>query len=228
MAPPVRHRSGGPPESAHPRNEPIAAEFDPFFDREPVRDSRRGRQTGTEDRPRSAIGHSHGMTGGKAARGDAMSAGFGTRCPGVVTDVGPGWSPRGHRSVPHTGDLCVEAWAPTREECIVEAARAMLGSFADVPPDVSWVARECTVPADDDGRLLAAVLEEIIYRMDAADELPVDIAVAPEPGGVGVIFKMADSSTATQTGAVPKAVALHGLRLAPDAHGWSCRVTLDV
>lgn len=104
----------------------------------------------------------------------------------------------------------------------------MLGSFADVPVDVSWVARECVVAADDDGRLLAAVLEEIIYRMDAADELPAHIAVTPEPGGVRVSFRMADSSTVTQTGAVPKAVALHGLRLARDAHGWACRVTLDV
>ncbi|MFE1311837.1 archease [Streptomyces sp. NPDC058755] len=141
---------------------------------------------------------------------------------------GPGHSLRGHRSVPHTGDLCVEAWAPTREECIVEAVRGMVGSFAELPADASCVARECVVSAEDDGRLLAAVLEEVIYRMDAADELPVDVSVAPEPGGVRVRFRMADSSTATQTGAVPKAVALHGLRPARESQGWACRVTLDV
>lgn len=90
------------------------------------------------------------------------------------------------------------------------------------------VTRECVVSAEDDGRILAAVLEEVIYRMDAADELPADITVTPEPGGVRVRFSMADSSTATQTGAIPKAVALHGLWLARDAHGWACRVTLDV
>lgn len=142
--------------------------------------------------------------------------------------TGPGHSPHGHRSVPHTGDLRVEAWAPTREECIAEAVRGMVGSFADLPSDASCVARECVVAAGDDGRLLVVVLEEVIYRMDAAGELPVDITVTPEPGDVRVRFTMADSSTATQTGAVPKAVALHGLRLAQDAHGWACRVTLDV
>ncbi|MEU9383921.1 archease [Streptomyces sp. NPDC048279] len=142
--------------------------------------------------------------------------------------TGPGQSPRGHRSVPHTGDLRIEAWAPTREECIVEAVRGTVGSFAELPADASCVAREWAVSAEDDGRLLAAVLEEVIYRMDAADELPVEVAVTPEPGGVRVRFRMADSSTAVQTGAVPKAVALHGLRLAQDAHGWACRVTLDV
>ncbi|GLX50375.1 hypothetical protein Shyhy01_33250 [Streptomyces hygroscopicus subsp. hygroscopicus] len=67
VAPPVRHRSGGPLESAHPRNEPIAAGFDPFFDGEPVHDSDRG--AGSEDRPRSAIGHSQGTTGGKDGTG---------------------------------------------------------------------------------------------------------------------------------------------------------------
>ncbi|MFE9169681.1 archease [Streptomyces kebangsaanensis] len=145
-----------------------------------------------------------------------------------MTGAGPGQSPRGHRSVPHTGDLRVEAWAPTREECVVEAVRGVVGSFAELPADAPRVTRECVVSAEDDGRLLAAVLEEVVYRMDAADELPVDVAVTPEPGGARVRFRMADSSTATQTGAVPKAVALHGLRLAQDSHGWACRVTLDV
>ncbi|MEU9244513.1 archease [Streptomyces shenzhenensis] len=142
--------------------------------------------------------------------------------------TGPGHSLRGHRRVPHTGDLRVEAWAPTREECIAEAVRGMVGSFAELPAGASHGTRECVVAAEDDSRLLVAVLEEVVYRMDAADELPVDVTVTPEPDGVRVRFTMADSSAATQTGAVPKAVALHGLRLARDAHGWACRVTLDV
>ncbi|MFF4573812.1 archease [Streptomyces sp. NPDC001410] len=145
-----------------------------------------------------------------------------------MTDAGPEQCPRGHRTVPHTGDLRVEAWAPTREECIVEAVRGVVGSFTELPAGACGVTRECVVSAEDDGRLLVAVLEEVIYRMDAADELPVDVSVAPEPGGVRVRFRMADSSTATQTGAVPKAVALHGLRLARESQGWACRVTLDV
>ncbi|MEE1767462.1 archease [Streptomyces sp. JV185] len=142
--------------------------------------------------------------------------------------TGPGQSPRAHRSVPHTGDLRVEAWAPTREERIAEAVQGMVGSFCELPTDASSVAQECVVSAEGDGRLLLAVLEEVIYRMDAADELPVDATVTPEPGGVRVQFRMAGRSTAVQTGPVPKAVALHGLRLAQDAQWWACRVTLGV
>lgn len=145
-----------------------------------------------------------------------------------MTHAGPGQPPCGHRSVPHTGDLRVEAWAPTREECIAEAVRGMVGSFAELPAHTPGTVRECVVSAEDDDRLLAGVLEEIVYRMDAADELPSDVAVTPEPGGVRVRCTMCGSSTATQTGAVPKAVALHGLGLAQDSHGWVGRVTLDV
>jgi Archease protein family (MTH1598/TM1083) len=39
---------------------------------------------------------------------------------------------QGHRSVPHAADPRVEAWAPTREECLAEAARGLVDSFAVV------------------------------------------------------------------------------------------------
>ena len=39
---------------------------------------------------------------------------------------------RRHRKVLHPADLHIEAWGPTREECMAEAARGMVGSFAVV------------------------------------------------------------------------------------------------
>ena len=39
---------------------------------------------------------------------------------------------RGHRKVLHPADLRIEAWGPTREECIAEAVRGLVGSFAVV------------------------------------------------------------------------------------------------
>ncbi|HEV8559398.1 MAG TPA: archease [Actinophytocola sp.] len=38
---------------------------------------------------------------------------------------------RGHRAVPHTADIRIEAWAPTREACLGEAVAALVESFAD-------------------------------------------------------------------------------------------------
>jgi SHS2 domain-containing protein len=34
--------------------------------------------------------------------------------------------------MPHTADLRIEAWAPTREECLAEAVRSLVDSFAVV------------------------------------------------------------------------------------------------
>ena len=39
---------------------------------------------------------------------------------------------RRHRKALHPADLHIEAWGPTREECIAEAARGMVDSFAVV------------------------------------------------------------------------------------------------
>ncbi|TQF06400.1 hypothetical protein E6W39_34550 [Kitasatospora acidiphila] len=51
--------------------------------------------------------------------------------------------------------------------------------------------------------MLVAVLEEVIYRMEAAGELPVAVAVTPTDGGALVRFAMVDGATAEQVGAMP-------------------------
>jgi SHS2 domain-containing protein len=46
--------------------------------------------------------------------------------------MGAARRPAGHRTVPHAADLRIEAWAATREECMAEAVRGLVGSFATV------------------------------------------------------------------------------------------------
>lgn len=136
----------------------------------------------------------------------------------------------GYRSVPHTADLCLEAWAPTREECLAEAVRGLVASFADVTAAGPGrpVTAELAAAASDD--LLAAALDEVIYRMDADDEIPVSAAVrAVAGGGIELRLSVVPVAAAQIVGAVPKAVSLHGLRCAPDTAGrWSASITVDV
>ncbi|MFB7667742.1 archease [Kitasatospora sp. NPDC056138] len=139
----------------------------------------------------------------------------------------------GHRAVPHTADMRVEAWSPTVEGCIGEAVRAVVEGFADTSEATPVRDREYTVTTENDADLLVSVLEEVIYRMDADGEIPLDAqvgAVRDAAGGrsVSVRLRMADADTATLVGAVPKAVSLHDLRLQGDPGGWTCQVTLDV
>jgi SHS2 domain-containing protein len=84
----------------------------------------------------------------------------------------------GHRTVPHTADLRIEAWAATREECLAEAVRGLVGSFAVVAGRQPYRRDCCAMTARRDEDLLVAVVDEVIYRLDADGEIPVP---APAP-----------------------------------------------
>jgi SHS2 domain-containing protein len=134
----------------------------------------------------------------------------------------------GHRSVPHTADARIEAWAPTRERCVAEAVAAMVDGFADVSgaPPAGTVEFHVAPAADPD--LLVSVLDRVIYLMDVDSRLPVSADVRAAEGGLDVRLAMAEPDRVETFGAVPKAVSLHELRFAERDGGWSCAVTLDV
>ncbi|WP_371494664.1 archease [Kitasatospora sp. NBC_00374] len=139
----------------------------------------------------------------------------------------------GHRAVPHTADMRVEAWSPTAEGCIGEAVRAVVEGFADTSGAAAVGQRDYTVTAGSDEDLLVAVLAEVIYRMDADCEIPMEATVgairdAGDGRAVSVRFRMTEADNAVLVGAVPKAVSLHGLHLRGGPGGWTCQVTLDV
>lgn len=145
--------------------------------------------------------------------------------PGVrtMTDISPG-----HRTVPHTADLRIEAWASTRDGCIRQAVLGAVESFLDT--STSGLPRMCRrhVAADRDDDLLVAVLDDVIYLLDTAGEVPVDLRLTEVDGAVDVEFAMVDATTLDQVGAVPKAVSLNELRMLHDKDRWRCSVTLDV
>ena len=67
----------------------------------------------------------------------------------------------GHSTVPHTADLRIEAWAPTRDGCIRHAMLGTLESFLDTSP--AHPQRTCRRRlTGDNADLLIAVLEEVI------------------------------------------------------------------
>ena len=137
---------------------------------------------------------------------------------------------RGHRTVPHTADLRVVAWGETREDCLAEAVLGMVESFAEMDglsPRRTAI-RHVTAPTDED--LLVAVLDEVIYGMDADDEIPVVLEVKQaRDGGVDLVMAVTDITAIETVGAIPKAVSLHELACAADSSGcWQCSVTVDV
>ncbi len=134
----------------------------------------------------------------------------------------------GHRTVPHTADLRIEAWAPTADQCLAEAVNGMVEGFADLSGARSEVGRDVLIEAADAEEQLAALLNEVIFRMDTDGELPRAVEVRRAGPGLRVHLSMVDAAEAVPIGAVPKAVSLHGLRFGREGTGWSCSVTLDV
>jgi len=144
---------------------------------------------------------------------------------------------QGHRSVPHTADLRIEAWAGSCHECVAEALRGLVSSFADVSGAPVARATERELPAVSPADLLATAAEEVIYILDTTGEVPVSVLVRPAgcpdqqdlAAGMVVILELASASRVQFTGAVPKAVSFHRLACQPDASGrWSASMTVDV
>ncbi|MFC0007696.1 archease [Micromonospora siamensis] len=136
---------------------------------------------------------------------------------------------RGHRAVPHTADVRIEAWAPRREECVAEAVTALVETFADTSGAAPGAETGFTVPAAADPDLLVGVLDEVIFRLETEGTLPLEVRVTAAPdGGLRVRWRGTDTDAVEPVGAVPKAVSLHELRFGPDRGGWSCALTLDV
>jgi SHS2 domain-containing protein len=146
--------------------------------------------------------------------------------------VGVGEQPAaGHRSAPHTADVRIEAWAPSRERCVAEAVRALVGSFADVSGAAGAEPAgsvDFRVGPGPDDELLVAVLDQVVYLLDTVSQVPTDVEVAADDSGLDVRLRMTDPGRVEMVGAVPKAVSLHELRFDAGPTGWSCTVTLDV
>ena len=147
---------------------------------------------------------------------------------------GLGAGTRGHRSVPHTADIRIEAWAPTREDCIAEAVAGLVASFvdtssldADGPPSVPG---ETTTDLNEnsDADALVAALDEVVYLLDTQGVVPVEADVVPNEAGRTMRLRLAPVTDEAIIGAAPKAVTLHDLRFDRVDNGWFCAVTVDV
>ncbi|MEU0559318.1 archease [Dactylosporangium sp. NPDC006015] len=134
----------------------------------------------------------------------------------------------GHRSVPHTADVRIEAWAPSRERCVVEAVAATVGNFAEVSGVLPTASVRFRAGPGPDADLLVAVLDEVIYLIDTAGRLPVAAQVEAGDGSLDVRLAMVDADRVELVGAVPKGVSLHELWFGREGAGWSCSVTIDV
>jgi SHS2 domain-containing protein len=136
---------------------------------------------------------------------------------------------RGHRSLPHTADVIIDAWGPDQAACFEEAVAALVETCAD-PRDAVVIGERAVdlppAPAED---MLLDLLDEVIYAIDVADGIPVRARVrAGGDGGLRATLSLADPASVEPAGAVPKAVSRSGLEVAHHDDTVRCRVLVDV
>lgn len=135
----------------------------------------------------------------------------------------------GHRTVPHTADVTLQAWAPTREGCLTEMVTALVDTVVDTFGAPAVRRQPFHLTAGTDRGAVVLLLDEVIYLLDARGEVPVETHLEPSPSGVAHgWFALADASSAEVVGSLPKGVALSGLVMDRDEHGWRCTATVDV
>ncbi|GHC47874.1 hypothetical protein GCM10010309_02970 [Streptomyces violaceochromogenes] len=103
----------------------------------------------------------------------------------------------------------------------------MVECFADVTGVRPTAVDRVRLPAASDDDLLAALLDEVIFRLEAYGQVPVDVEADEADGGLDVRLAVTGIADVEITGAVPVAVAWDRLRMRPDPYGWSCAVTVD-
>lgn len=136
---------------------------------------------------------------------------------------------RGHRIVPHTADLIVEAWARTRAACLEEAGVALVEAFCDTADVSATDSVPVMVDATADLDLLAELLEEIVYLAEVTGVVPVTLSLSDtEDGGVAGFFEVAPVGEVEVTGAIPKGVSYGDLCLTVDDGRWFCHAVVDV
>jgi SHS2 domain-containing protein len=136
---------------------------------------------------------------------------------------------QGHRLLPHTADLIIEAWGRARNQCIEQAALGLVESFLDVRSAVASESVITDLPAMDDVELLITVLEEVIYVVDAKGMVPVAASLREErTGGFRAVFDVVPLDDVTSIGPVPKGIARHAMHFGEDDGSWSCHVIVDV
>lgn len=135
----------------------------------------------------------------------------------------------GHRVLPHTADVILEAWAPTCEECIAEAVAALVDSFLDVSQARPAGTHSFSASVTTCQAALVTVLEEVLYILDMRGQVPVTTTVAEcGSGRVSGSFTLVDVTDRALDGSTPKGISLSGLVFHETDGRWSCTCTVDV
>jgi SHS2 domain-containing protein len=140
-----------------------------------------------------------------------------------------GRTPHGHRTLPHTADVIIEAWGADLVACCEEAVAALVEIYADAGNAIVIAEREVRVPPAPMGDMLLDLLDEVVFALDVAEGIPIAACIRAGPdGGLEVRLMLAEPASVDPAGAVPKAISRSGLEMTRAADAVVCRFLVDV
>ncbi|MFP3899438.1 MAG: archease [Acidimicrobiia bacterium] len=138
-------------------------------------------------------------------------------------------SDRGHRALPHTADVILEAWAPDLAACLEEAVDALVDTYAEADEGARRDPYDVRLPPGPPERVLVDLLDEVVYALDTADGVPVGASVRSlDEAGLHAVLWLAPPDQVSPTGSVPKAVSHSELAVDEAPGAVSCRFLVDV
>ncbi|WP_433225642.1 archease [Microtetraspora malaysiensis] len=139
---------------------------------------------------------------------------------------------RGHRVIPHTAGIALEAWADGREECLAEAARALVETFADVGDAVPNHCDTIALAEETDEELLITLLDEVVREVERSGRVAVDISIDERTGATEGQVEMRLATVPLETvgraGASPAPISREGLRFGREAGMWHAHVVIGL
>lgn len=125
--------------------------------------------------------------------------------------------------------MILEAWGPDLASCCEEALSALVALYVEAGSAAAVEERAVHLGPGPAEALLLGALEEVIFTLDTAADVPVGAVVRPAAdGGLDLRVLLADPAAVTASGAVPKAVSRSGLEVAARDGGMRCRFLVDV
>jgi SHS2 domain-containing protein len=135
----------------------------------------------------------------------------------------------GHRVLPHTADVIVEAWAPSRSGCLEELVRGLVETFADVRGARATREIPLEIGAADDLDVVIGLADDVCYLLDADGLVVLDVALEEEDdANFDGTFFVAPVDAVVATGAPPKGISRSGLVFAAEDGRWRARMLIDV
>ena len=133
----------------------------------------------------------------------------------------------GHRLVPVHGGLRVDAWGPTRDTCLCEAATALIESMADADDLVTGEPASLVIDGADDPAAVGTLLRELLGIVHVLGQVPVRIVLSrTEDGRLSGTVSLAPVDEVRVSRRMPRALVDDEIVRTPER--WEAHATLLV